>query len=371
MERADIAALGDASLAYVRAHPPQDPAHTLVRMTSGTTGKEPIVLMSTIDPESIDDVDAAAGTLSTVSCLGSRGIRLANVLAERGAGEVVTRKLPLDAADLAPSSARLIGQFAPNRLYGLSSFIAKFGSAIDEQTAGGIARIRFSGESVHDTISHYLAERFPHAEAYEYYFANDVGGFIGRRSCRALAPGQFHLGSQVTVEIDAPDAEGYGDILVSRTIYGPVKAEHYRVGDIGRLIEIPCACGEALTLELRGRRGVDYVKVGGLLLRREEFDRVLQPLNELFDSYRVDVWQAFDEAALRTHVTVRLYRRGSAGTPALEAELAERIARSLYVTQQHTYAEMVGAGSCAPLTVRFQSDPFEGGKDVRIRLLEH
>lgn len=372
MDRDDIARLGDETLVSIKAHPPADARRTLIRITSGTSGRAPIVLASSYDSGALDDVQTGA-TFRTISCLGTRCIRLSNVLAEStySTGHQ-NRWLPLDAADLSdPRVATLLDDFKPNRFYGLSSLIARAGRVLTDATASNIRMIRFSGEGTRDPLLAYFTERFPNAERLENYIANEVGGFVGRRSCKFLPHGHFHVGEGVTVEIDAPDRDGVGDILVSRTLYGPIEAERYRIGDIGRFVPGVCACGEPLTLQLLGRRGSDYIKLGGMLFRREEFDRVIARFPDLIDDYRVRLSERTERGTLRVSAELIAFRKAGRPTDALAHELAERISADVFVTPTRTFAQLVAAGNLDPLELRFSDTPFlPEQKDVKLLVVE-
>ena len=369
MEREDMVALGEKTLDAVIAHPPKDARSVLIRVTSGTSGNPPLVLATGYAPEAPADMAGSEGLGRVVSCMGSLFARLANALiVSRVPARNVMQVLPLDPQDLTPELPKIFREYQPEIIYGFCSYIARVARYMTPDAAKNVRSLMFSGEGVNDVFDRLFSEQFPNAARTEFYMANDAGGYIGKRMCRYLPRNHFHPPPGVVVAIDAPE-DGIGDILVSKSIFRSLRVDRYRIGDIGRLIEQPCPCGEKVTLELFGRKGIDYIKLAGAILRREEFDRVVALFPDVVDDYRVEARQVVEGGRPKGQVILRIYhRKGSLGRDALR-EFCEKFARELFLTPTKTLADLSEEGIFKPLQVELSEHPFaEGHKDVKLVL---
>lgn len=370
MERRDVDALSEEILDAIVTHPPSDACKFLVRMTSGTSGSSPLVLVTEYAPEAPNDMIGKCGLKNVVTCNGSFSARLANALVVSQApdGEKM-RVLSLVREDLAPSLEKVLSDYQPDSVFGFSSYIANALGYFAPAIAENVKRVTLVGESLSSVFEQMLRDQFPRAEQVEQYIAFETGGYIGNRFCRFLPRGHFHPARGVTISISDPDSDGIGDIRVTKNIYRDVRIEQYRVGDIGRFMPGVCACGEAVTFELIGRKGIDYIKLSGAILRREEFDRVAAMFAPLIHDYRVEARQISENGVAKGEITLRVFYRGGTFSPALLREVGEKFARNLFVSSTKTLSDFVSEGICAPLVMEFADGPFaQGYKDVKLML---
>jgi phenylacetate-coenzyme A ligase PaaK-like adenylate-forming protein len=357
MDRGDFTALAERSRRDQRTS--MDGRWVMVRVTSGTTNA-PLVISEPVDTR-FDPEEPFLGNM--LACLGSRNARLACVLIAR-ADPNVSRILTLDTSEFDASIEHCIDDFAPNTMHGFYSMLARAATSIKSRAWANIASLWCTGEGISTDGERFLFEQFPRARHIQIYVASEVG-CIGRRSCHYLSRNRFHPENGVTIDIVDTDEDGIGDILVSKSVSRSVRIDRYRIGDIGRFVQGVCLCGAPMTFELRGRRGIDYIKIAGALLRREEFDRVAVQFADYIDDYRVDVFGGSRDVAAK--VVLKVYRR--AGASGSARELAGKISRSLFVTQTRTFHDLVADGVLAPLEVEFEQKPFaQGFKDVKLRM---
>lgn len=368
MERSDIAQVGARSVEAVIAGVPVPTDRLLLRITSGTSGREPVMLATTFAARASSDASGPGGSESTTLCfLGRRSARLAHALVVRSASVPLTT-LAVDLSDLSEGFADVIAEYRPDMLYGFPSAMAQAFPFFKPEDARRIRVILTTGESIGEHLETAMRRTFPNAVVQELYMASDTAGHIGARLCPHLPKHHFHIPEFVTVEIDEPDETGVGDILITKELLPGIAIERYRIGDLGRIIEAPCACGAARSLEFVGRKGIDYMKLFGAILRREEFDRVMRYFG-FVDDYRVDVKRDMENGLLRGDITLRVYSKRGAGTPALREEIARRVSENLFVTANKTLGALVSEGRFAPLKVEFADAPFSSGhKDIKIRL---
>lgn len=368
-ERKDIAALGERTLEDLIVAPPEEVKTCLIRMTSGTSGV-PIVIATGYSPEAPGEIAGDESVRRMIVCIGSRSARLSNVLIGRcGPKDTAMRVMPVDPQDLGPSLAGLLDDFKADGLHGFPAFIARLSEFMPAEAAREVRIIKVTGEVLSAERERYFAERFPNARQTEIYIASEVGGRIGNRSCRYLARNHFHPVEGVVVGIENGDEDGVGDITITKSVFRKARIERYRVGDIGRMVGGTCPCGEPVTFELMGRRGIDYIKLLGALIRREEFDRVVATFPDLIDDYRVDVREIAEDGKTRGEIVLRAFRRRGPVTEALAREMAETFSRRVFVTPTRTLAELVESGTFSPLRIVFSATPFPPGhKDVKLTL---
>lgn len=359
LERDDIATLADAALRKFIEAPPDDAQFYSILVTSGTTGRGPIAAFSNIS-ESIRSRSKLFWEMDpVVICTGTIGMRFFYSIQVMHAPEA-RRVIALDNTDLEKDIAPLFSDMPPRRVIGFPSFIVRFGAKLTPQTAAAVRSVACVGESLSPELHRALTRTFPNARISSFYATVEVKA-LSKETCGNMPLNHYHPLDGVRFEIFEPDSEGIGDVLISKQAFGTY-IERYRIGDIGRLHEKPCACGETTTIELLGRRGHDYLKLAGALLIRNEFDRVMHMFPYISD-YRA-------EASLTDAMKGKLLLRvlaPSGASEALRKEFAARFSEELFLTPTETLERLVARGLFEPLTVEWV-DAFEDGhKPVKLR----
>src|SRR3989344_5099459 len=250
MERSDVAALGERSLAELIVAPPEEARLYIIRVTSGTTGA-PIVIATGYDSAAPLRLAGDERVERMVACIGSMSARLANVLLARsGPHERVLQTLALDPQDLVGDLEGLLADYHPEGLHGFCSFVVRTLAYMSKEAAADIRVVKLTGELLSESTE------------------SLIGGSLAER-CAYLPRNCFHPTPEVSLEIHNPDADGIGDILVSKPLFRSMRIDRYRIGDVGKIRQGTCPCGKEATLELLGRKGSDYVKVAGGGIRRQ------------------------------------------------------------------------------------------------------
>ena len=359
-ERDDVVALGEATLRDLIAHPPEaDARHYAIRMTSGTTGRQPLMIVNehrTGDPRSFK------GFRSVILAKGTNNTRLSNALIMKEEADAPIRIIAIDEADVRPDRAALFEDLQIDAIAGFTSFVRRASDAFGEALAN-VRLFKFSGEKWTRTLAELFAREFPKARTYAYYISNEVG-VMASTECERLPFGYYHAEDDVTFDIGMPDEDGIGDVLITKDVYRTFGVEHYRTGDLARFAQESCACGRP-TFELVGRRGTDYLKVAGAVLFREEFDRVAALCADLFDDYRAVV-----VSGTRGAITLKVYRRDGLWSEELRERIQERFSKSLFVTASRTLAELIADGYFDPLVVEQVIEQFpHKHKEVKLSQL--
>jgi phenylacetate-coenzyme A ligase PaaK-like adenylate-forming protein len=357
--------VADNSLANLIANPPrvEDAWRYGVGVTSGTTGNEPLVVVSKYP---LTSYERYADVIAPVNCLGSANARLIYTLASRhGMKSEHSRALTLDAADLNSRLEQLLKEYKPDSIFGFVSFVARVAEYVDTDTASRVRLLNLGGECLSPAVEKMLTVTFPNAHIRMAYIMREVGR-VSKPSCEYQPRNHYHPIEGVTIEIHEPDETGAGEILISKKARG-ADIVRYAPGDMARLIAGPCACGESVTFELLGRKGNDYVKLAGALLHRDEFDRVASRA-ALFDDYRVEASSELRDGHLVGKIVMRVWSAGEISEPARK-EIQSRFTRELFLTPTQTLGQLVVQGIFLPLEVVVSDEPFPR-KDKEIKIIQ-
>jgi phenylacetate-CoA ligase len=140
--------------------------------------------------------------------------------------------------------------FQPTHLAGTPSILTLFAGWCAEsgQPAPQIPQLLYAGELMRDSVRERLCRTFGIRQIWSLYGAAETG--IWAVSDASAAPGMFSILPQVVVEILSPDADGFGEIVVTNTWRRRFPLFRYSQGDFGRLV----VHDDERLLEVRGRR---------------------------------------------------------------------------------------------------------------------
>jgi phenylacetate-CoA ligase len=149
--------------------------------------------------------------------------------------------------------------------------------------------IMAAGDRMTETYRSYVQEVWK-APVVLGYGSTEQGGGVGmeclRRSGIHLDEFNFYF------ELLNPDADGYGELVVTTLSRRTMPLIRYRVSDVTRFIDEPCPCGATIRLiePLRGRRD-EMVVMGAGNLHPGIFDQVLHDVAGISDQWQVAVQQ--------------------------------------------------------------------------------
>lgn len=332
-----------------------------IRTTSGTTGGQLIALMA---KSPLNEVKRFEPYKAAILCLGSLSARLAFTLQARHGMQDGARVLAIDGADLSENLGDVLAGYEPDSIFGFVSFVVRLAERIDAGTASRIRLLSLRGECLTDASERFLKGAFPNAQISMRYIATEVG-MVSRPSCGHQSRNRYHVLDGVRVEIDDPDETGAGEVLVSKEMHGEY-IDRYRTGDIGRWHEEPCDCRAQGTLELLGRKGYDYVKIAGAVVRREECDRVAKQIG-LFDDYRMEVSEVYVHGKLRAKLELKAYRKDGPLSTQDVKKIEREFAHEIFLTPGRTLEKLVQDGLFEPLVVTAVTEPFERShKEIKV-----
>jgi len=122
------------------------------------------------------------------------------------------------------------------------------------------------------------------------YGSTEMGGGLGME-CKGRDG--YHVDEyNFALEILEPDADGYGELVMTTLSRRTMPLIRYRVRDITKFIDTPCACGATIgrIARIKGRRD-EMVVMGAGNMHPEIFEKVLHDVEGLSENWQVAVRQ--------------------------------------------------------------------------------
>jgi phenylacetate-coenzyme A ligase PaaK-like adenylate-forming protein len=361
MERHHLNEIG--SLALNDLQNDQDAKNYLLRTTSGTSGNEPLFI---VRKRKQANVGFFSGLKRIVGFFGVYNARLSH-LSSTLMRKNNSKALFLDYKDLDNNMENLIRQFRPDGFCGFPSYIIKSLEYInDPAILHKINSVRLTGEALSPQKISILKEKIPFASIQLFYAAAEVG-FISS-FCSKLPLGQYHPKEGTEVYLKNVDDDGIGEIIINTSLSDTVRVKEYEIGDIGRLIKEPCACGNPTTFEVLGRKNFDFIKLCGAILNQNEFDRVMGELREYIIDYRGFVKEVvINKTSLLGEVTLEIIPNDPLNkilNP--EKFISEEISKKLFATPTQTLFDLIDKDVFLPTKIIFKNDLPKNHKDIKL-----
>ncbi|HEV2348606.1 MAG TPA: hypothetical protein VG028_02055 [Terriglobia bacterium] len=122
------------------------------------------------------------------------------------------------------------------------------------------------------------------------YGSTEMGGGLGMECSRRDG---YHVDEfNFLLEILNPDADGYGELVMTTLSRRTMPLIRYRVSDVTRFIDEPCPCGATIRriARIKGRRD-EMVVMGAGNMHPEIFEKVLHDVEGISDRWQVAVRQ--------------------------------------------------------------------------------
>lgn len=348
-------------------------------LTSGTSSGKPLMVASHYPNEMFQRFSHFK---RPIILLGSMTGRLSQaVFFFYGRTSLNASALLLDSSDLklGVELERLIDNFKPDSIFGFPTSIVRLLENINSsETRKYIETIGFIGEGLSNQKEQIFRDAVPGVKIVGVYGNAELGALsrelcVGSSipTCPYLETNQYHPNDEggVKIEIIEQDKDGIGEVVVSlRGFLYPVMIERYRTGDVGRFVSQQCRCGDSVTFELLGRKGLDYIKLAGTLLLQQEFDRVIAEFAEYIEDYRVTAREIMRGNKMLGEVNMQIIPKEKLLKKSEPTKwIAKHISRELFVTPTRTFMEATDAEVLVPLTVTFADEfPYQH-KGIKLR----
>ena len=183
---------------------------------------------------------------------------------------------------------RFMQEYRPAKMYGYASafyLLAEYLKSKNWRSPAELKVIFATAEPLYD-FQRRLVEEVFHCRVAVEYGARDAG--LMANECPS---GGVHIPAEgMLIEIDAPDATGLGEIVVTNLYSNAMPIIRYRTGDMGRFANGSCPCGRALPrLEsVEGRRTDFLIVPGGRVIHALA---IIYPLREMANIRQFQVVQ--------------------------------------------------------------------------------
>lgn len=230
-------------------------------------------------------------------------------------------------------------------------------------------------------LSEILRKWFPNAILDVRYGISESNNFIGyqcnrMREQRSLA---YHSHADYLVEFTDIKIGSWvetvqeGEILITELYESPHQLIRYRTGDAGKIVsEEQCPCGAPFTFEVIGRINHDIIKMGGMMFRTDEIERVIKEFPEIEEDFRGVVETkrtGNDKEEIQFSLTIILKQKKGIHPYFLE-QLKRNFSERFFLTPSKTLADCINEKRISSFDVfAVESFPFET-KTQRLRLIE-
>lgn len=345
---------------------------TVFKITSGTSGKEPLVFPRIRPPRYHNHFDAVHPTSCILNFFPPQH------LMQHGRDDAGISNLTVidgDATNL-DGTVRFALHAGLDHIMCTPSLIDVLVPVLQRHNAmDNIKRIELGGERITPSIYHRLHEQFPHAFLCADYGMTETQGVAGvgemtkDGALYTPTPGYYwEIIDEGGVVIH--DANVVGELLISHTEYEDVALPllRYKTGDYARFTEDTEDGGRRY--EVLGRVDLDYIKVAGGELRIEVIERAVKNLHPLL-SEDFEVHTFSRDTGHLPSVEIHIAAKADlAVTESLSKELAHLLASRIRISPTRTYTEGVADGLYAPLRCVVVA-PFPQSHWKRRRMFQH
>ncbi len=350
-----------------------------VASTSGTSGREPLMVFKSLAPgKNIFDfgaVDTIMSNLRTALVLGQPSrvpLGLAAFSGKMPAFFGNPYKMEETAAIAAELKIEVINT-TPDLLLKFMEFLKP------EYGLKNIRLLQFYGAPLSPIHREKFHSEFPNALLRQAYSSAEASG-IGFQ-CLPLAQGElpiFHIyDDELFCEIIPEDGNGAGEIMLTHLNPCPSPLIRYKTGDLGEFIKKLCPCGLGSPLiEVLGRKNSDRIKIGGFEIHRESFERAVKKLTPYIEEgFEAHFYQKNDAGKIINEIVVKLTPKNGIELTAPLATLVEETFNNCFrISNQFSFQELVAQGLFLPIKIEFlkKSQKEAGGKSaISKKLVPH
>ncbi|MBI2021350.1 phenylacetate--CoA ligase family protein [Candidatus Daviesbacteria bacterium] len=236
-----------------------------------------------------------------------------------------------------------------------------------------IKYIFLGGEFTSEAKLSFLKSYFPNAY-FDFRFGgmeNQVNKGIRCQKISNLPPRFFHPNTsfylfEVIDEAGKPMIDGQpGELVLTNKKISGFPLIRYKTGDLVSMTEYSCSCGMNGLIEIFGRIGYDWMRVGGITLYVELVDKAInQSIKNFKGDFRIHVFEKIYNKKLVPQLIIEIIGGNHKIT---QAEiLAEKIAKNLKIASNKTLKNLIDEQLFTPLKVEFAKTGNPKYKNLRM-----
>ncbi|WP_018691815.1 acyl-CoA reductase [Algicola sagamiensis] len=201
------------------------------------------------------------------------------------------KQYPMTAHEDFEFVADCIIEFEINTLLGMPSYLMQLLQSQKEklQAYGGLQKVFYGGEHFNQQQRQWLQDTFGISLIRSATYGSVDAGPLGYQ-CGHCEGGEHHLHQQLhdleilDLEEDKSVSAGeIGRLIVSSKCRTGQRIERYDIGDLGRFVNTPCACGRAAPkFELLGRHG-DVFRIATYFINYQKIAQILEKMDYPFE----------------------------------------------------------------------------------------
>lgn len=218
--------------------------------------------------------------------------------------------------------------------------------------------IALGGEYCSNLKFSYLKKVFPNA-FFSFRYGSSESGARGYR-CEHLSqksPNIFHPTPYLFMEIDEPDDEGYGELIITTLTKKPFPLIRYKTGDVVSISKKTCACGNNYIINIGGRKELDVLKISGITLHTQAIETSVDAAKEFIEpQFQMHVFEKTInntiKIQLEIHVCLKNFYCNMKDNPHFMENLSVVLAKNLRVSQKSFLVDLIEQGLFLPLNVK-------------------
>ena len=240
-----------------------------------------------------------------------------------------------------------------NALIGYPSLLMRVTDLAEKHGAPPIKGMMTAGERITPEVREWM-EQVWGCPVYSTYGLTEACGGVGGECIRKNG---YHLDEFLNmVEIDEPDDDGYGEIILTTLSRRCMPLIRYRTGDVGKLIRDRCGCGlPSHRLERVPGRVDEKIKIGTAYFLPNVFDKAIHRLDEVRRDYQLVAYWEGNKEVLELNLE----------TDAASDSLSDRVIKEIF-TQDKDMANNVSYGMF-DLRVKFNAPGSLRGDNIKLK----
>lgn len=344
--------------------------YCILRTTSGTTSmKEPVLLLHQVSLNKKNPEEYGKRTLWLHESFGACLLgALTNAARNKESGHDFDI-LILSPSELQKGARERVSAFRPDTVYSTPAIFAR---VVAELRDIPFKRMRLGGDFITKNQLEIIKSYFPEAKISHGYALAEIGARIAR-SCRFLRErhgfAAYHprKSADFLLELIDIDDNRFGEIVVSKIRPKEFAMLRYKTGDMAKVVEESCECGEKYAFILAGRKNFDYIKCAGALVTRAELERVMGGSRDFVEDWRAEAGEKVVSGGLSGFIKLKIKPKPGFIESRDIQLLIHKISENLFLTPQETLTDLVQRGVFLPLEIELVSEFPSGKKELLIR----